>query len=978
MQAIRGLAAECETLGELEALFRAEASEDLLRQERGRVRLDQLVQLGRGIAFDPKSPAPDKDAARSDIRSGLVMGICMGISGLYSASCDPELIDNRLAKPQLDAARSLVLEDLESIFDFKMMHESAKVLALFLLERAKAEMRFDDFRMALRASQIVADGQSEDHLAWGEVALVTLEHLMTTDVFNEREIPERLAILRQLHGLLGPIAEKGQISSATLSELVEKAGEANSSSFSLTTDFGPYLETVNRLDAAYQVTGNSAYLDDLILYCEPARPGESDVEAANRLNDVALFLRRRALCLGNTTDLLTAKEKQLQALRLTDEGDPSWRLYNTNVAASEYALMNVYSRSVAQGLDRLRPYLPTLPFETDEDDLDDAAQACALSLAVELTAAFQHDEETAKAPLLRRAIVAAEEAHRLFEADGNTEDATDMRLLVEGLRGLVAALGGDGHDEAGTAALVELLERTARHTRFATSILGIVRWMLEEVPDSRDALIEALRSRYAVQPMGVTSMQVFDCEILRWLTSGVLWRGDIASGDQADRAGVSHLVKEFMYQAASCGAGDIARAASDTPLATAAAVSREAAVQFALAGEVDEAAYLAQASVAVRANTALLNRVRREGVDDDRLSPAQGESCASLMAIVGWTTTAVLLRLPGGEWELAAQHPSEDLTRYEHLDWMGEEHNPEGLLSLKRWLDELEPSLCEALAASIARAQASTSTPVLFLQTGCLSRYPLALVAAHRPEIELPLPAVPGLLADEAALMLRRPLSSNRCAFLAGAPTVPGAGTIDVDADLEAIEASGLDTTVLGRDGHGQGNAAWPPPESAQILHYAGHLVPSGADATEIALANETRIPVYEIRGTDLRSLQVAVLMCCYSSSSHLTFSAEQIQHLAGAFLEAGTSAVVASLWPAFDLPAQLFTERFYRELGSGSDVAVCFAAAVDAIRTHRVDGMAPFAHPVYWAGFTLFAGVGSWLPDPSPGSPSAAMAPAG
>ncbi len=219
-----------------------------------------------------------------------------------------------------------------------------------------------------------------------------------------------------------------------------------------------------------------------------------------------------------------------------------------------------------------------------------------------------------------------------------------------------------------------------------------------------------------------------------------------------------------------------------------------------------------------------------------------------------------------------------------------------------------------------------------------------------------------GVLADETAAMLRRPIGSNRCAFLAGAATAAGMGTFDVDLDLDAIEAAGFETAVLGRSAEAGASGAWPPPETAEVLHYAGHLVPTGPDVTEMILADGTTVPVHRVRETDLRSVQVAVLMCCYSSSAHLAFAGEQIQHLAGAFLEAGTAAVIACRWPAFDLPARLFTNRFYGDLGSGSDVASSFAAGVDAIRAHRVDGMTPFGHPVFWAGFTLFAGAGSWI----------------
>jgi hypothetical protein len=84
--------------------------------------------------------------------------------------------------------------------------------------------------------------------------------------------------------------------------------------------------------------------------------------------------------------------------------------------------------------------------------------------------------------------------------------------------------------------------------------------------------------------------------------------------------------------------------------------------------------------------------------------------------IVGWEKTAVLLRLPGGGWELAAECPAETLNRFDQPDWVGEEHTTAGVLALKRWLDRLEPVLGDALAAAVLRAQRATAAPVLFWQ----------------------------------------------------------------------------------------------------------------------------------------------------------------------------------------------------------------------------------------------------------------------
>jgi hypothetical protein len=114
------------------------------------------------------------------------------------------------------------------------------------------------------------------------------------------------------------------------------------------------------------------------------------------------------------------------------------------------------------------------------------------------------------------------------------------------------------------------------------------------------------------------------------------------------------------------------------------------------------------------------------------------------------------------------------------------------------------------------------------------------------------------------------------------------------------------------------------------------------------------------VRSLRLANTLVATLISCYSGLWP-SASADQVEHAAGAFLEAGAGSVVACLWPAFDHPAYLFTEAFYGGAGAGEAISDAFAAGVEAIRTFEIGNLTPYAHPVYWAGFTLFAGVSGW-----------------
>jgi LPXTG-motif cell wall-anchored protein len=70
---------------------------------------------------------------------------------------------------------------------------------------------------------------------------------------------------------------------------------------------------------------------------------------------------------------------------------------------------------------------------------------------------------------------------------------------------------------------------------------------------------------------------------------------------------------------------------------------------------------------------------------------------------------------------------------------------------------------------------------------------------------------------------------------------------------------------------------------------------------------------------------------------------------LTTAFLSAGVPVVVASMWPVDDRVTAIIMRSFYRHLASGEPVATALRLAqLEASRSSR------YAHPFYWAGFTV------------------------
>ncbi len=93
---------------------------------------------------------------------------------------------------------------------------------------------------------------------------------------------------------------------------------------------------------------------------------------------------------------------------------------------------------------------------------------------------------------------------------------------------------------------------------------------------------------------------------------------------------------------------------------------------------------------------------------------------------------------------------------------------------------------------------------------------------------------------------------------------------------------------------------------------------------------------------------ELVVLSGCESAGGRLVIG-EGLCSLTTAFLSAGASAVVATLWPVEDAVTADLMREFYRELAKGGTVAFALRRAQMAIRGSRNT-----AHPFYWAGFVV------------------------
>jgi tetratricopeptide (TPR) repeat protein len=132
----------------------------------------------------------------------------------------------------------------------------------------------------------------------------------------------------------------------------------------------------------------------------------------------------------------------------------------------------------------------------------------------------------------------------------------------------------------------------------------------------------------------------------------------------------------------------------------------------------------------------------------------------------------------------------------------------------------------------------------------------------------------------------------------------------------------------------------------ARLLHVAGHVETDDQRPWRSSVCLGARgIAAEEIVRARTR-IDLAFLSGCRSTQSRV-LSGEGALGLSAAFLGAGASCVIGTLWAVDDRVTTRLVRRFYHELAGGSDVATALRRAQEALR-----GEAATAHPFYWAAF--------------------------
>jgi CHAT domain-containing protein len=134
----------------------------------------------------------------------------------------------------------------------------------------------------------------------------------------------------------------------------------------------------------------------------------------------------------------------------------------------------------------------------------------------------------------------------------------------------------------------------------------------------------------------------------------------------------------------------------------------------------------------------------------------------------------------------------------------------------------------------------------------------------------------------------------------------------------------------------------------AEIFHFSGHAAAS-PDGVGLLLGETTVLRATKVQISDFSRLKFVVLSACNSANGSAGVF-DYRDSLARLFVGAGIPEVVASRWLVNSRATASLMEDFYAQMLSGKNVS---AALRDA--SHTLRAKEEFAHPFYWAGFSVF-----------------------
>ncbi|HSD18241.1 MAG TPA: CHAT domain-containing protein [Thermomonas sp.] len=145
---------------------------------------------------------------------------------------------------------------------------------------------------------------------------------------------------------------------------------------------------------------------------------------------------------------------------------------------------------------------------------------------------------------------------------------------------------------------------------------------------------------------------------------------------------------------------------------------------------------------------------------------------------------------------------------------------------------------------------------------------------------------------------------------------------------------------------------------TARLLHVAAHAMADTLDPlhSKVLLADENGQPNYleakDVLGMDLKGTAMIALSACESGLGRVE-DGDEVLGFTRSFLSAGTSTLLASLWPVSDAATETLMTTLYDDLAKGVPVQDAMRDAQRAVLANPET-----AHPFFWAPFNL---IGNW-----------------
>lgn len=184
------------------------------------------------------------------------------------------------------------------------------------------------------------------------------------------------------------------------------------------------------------------------------------------------------------------------------------------------------------------------------------------------------------------------------------------------------------------------------------------------------------------------------------------------------------------------------------------------------------------------------------------------------------------------------------------------------------------------------------------------------------------------------------------------ADPLPGA-----EREVHALSRQFPGATLFFKEQANKSNFEASAPQ-ARLLHVAAHAMADTLDPlhSKVLLADENGQPNYleakDVLGMDLKGTAMIALSACESGLGRVE-DGDEVLGFTRSFLSAGTSTLLASLWPVSDAATETLMTTLYDDLAKGVQVQDAMRDAQRAVLANPET-----AHPFFWAPFNL---IGNW-----------------